>query len=107
MKNINTLDKTLSNFKWLEYSGNSCRYDTFYIFYIFCIYDIINDNIYKCDNIIKEIYIIMTEIKKAPNIINKNKLWNYCILKNIDYLESMILITEILLLIIVKVNQDI
>lgn len=56
--------------------------------YTFCIFVFIQ-NKYPVINIsLKEIHYLITEIKIYPVLEKRNKLWNYCINKKIDILET-------------------
>ena len=53
----------ISNFNWLRYSNNSCRYDVFTTLYVFILYDYIQDNLNLKSETIKDIPGLMTNIK--------------------------------------------
>jgi len=79
-----------TNFTWLKYTNNSCRYDVFCTFYIFIIYDFIEENFSYCNENLKNIHLLMKNIKSNPTEENKNILWKYCINKKIDIMETQI-----------------
>ena len=74
----------LSNFNWLRYANNSCRYDVFITLYIFILYDYIQDNLTLMSETIKDIHGIKTNIKSEPNHEGINNWWLYSIKQKID-----------------------
>ena len=85
LKNKNFVtNKQTTNFKWLVYRNNSCRYDVFSTFYIFCIYDYMNEDIKEMGGILQNIHNLMTQIKNNPGQVVIKELWKYCIQHKID-----------------------
>ena len=74
----------ITNFQWLQYSNNSCRYDVFATLYIFCLYDYIQENMINMNTNIKNIHSLMSNIKINPNNDGIKALWLYCIKNKID-----------------------
>ena len=88
--NIISKNITLTEYKWLKYASNSCRYDTFSFIYNFCLSNFINANLDKFDNNIKSINEIMLKIFNKPDNQNRNLLWKFCINNKIDINETSI-----------------
>ena len=88
--NLKYKNMNLTAYKWLKYSSNSCRYDTFSFIYNFCLSNFINSNLDKLNNKIKEINDIMLKLFDKPDNQNRNILWKYCINNKIDINETSI-----------------
>ena len=81
---MNTNKFYITNFRWLKYSHNSCRYDVFSTLYIFLLFDYINANLSIMNDKIKNIHVFFEDIKKEKSENALNKLWEYCIRNKID-----------------------
>ena len=53
----------ITNFQWLIYANNSCIYDVFITFYIFCVFDYMNSKYDYLNDNIKNIHNLMRIIK--------------------------------------------
>ena len=76
---MNTNKFYITNYRWLKYSHNSCRYDVFSTLYIFLLFDYINANLSIMNDKIKNIHVFFEDIKKEKSENALNKLWEYCI----------------------------
>ena len=73
----------ITNFNWLVYKTNSCRYDTFITFYVFCVYEYLEDIINSENIILKEIHNIISIIKKNPCDKTRELLWRYVLINKL------------------------
>ena len=81
---LNSTNFLITNFQWLKYSNNSCRYDVFTTLYIFFLYDFIDERLKKFNLHIQNIHNLMKEIRYDPINNSINRLWDYCIKNKID-----------------------
>ena len=63
---INNNNIKFTNYSWLKYKNNSCRYDVFCTFYIFVIFDYMEDIYDTLNENLKCIHNLMRDIKQNP-----------------------------------------
>ena len=80
----------ITNYKWLNYSNNSCRYDVFSSLYVFCIYDFIEENYNKFNKILQCTHDFMKNIKNNPSEYNRKSIWDFFIKMQIDVFSTQI-----------------
>ena len=89
-REISKYKNIITNFNWLKYSNNSCRYDVFCTFYIFSIYDFIEDNYNNVNNLLKHTHNLMKNILNNPTDDNRKIIWDYFINMQIDKYSTAI-----------------
>ena len=85
----NNLGK-VTNFKWLVYQNNSCRYDSYITLFYFCLYDYLISIKLAEGSIIKSIINLLDKLNYSNLVEIHNSIWKLMINSKINILSTEI-----------------